>query len=511
MLLFSLLFLVSLAVALIPKKDFKPEVFILTDISNEPDDAESLVRLLLYSNEVDIKGLVATTSYWLNYTVHDEDIYPILEAYGKVHKNLLKHSKDYPSVSYFKSIVAKGSSAYGLLAFDQEKISEGAVNLIKSIDEAEESLFVLIWGGANTLAEALKEVSSTRSTEEVDLFASKIVAYSISDQDNAGPWIRKHFPGIKYIASVHGFSQYGHSAWVGISGDIYNFVDFGGPDTSLVTKEWVNEKVRSVGPLGKAYPMFLFNMEGDTPSTLYVLPNGLSDPHEPSFGSWGGRYTLSDISLVSGNHYGDALDYAIGKDNRTHVSAQASIWRWREAFQNDFEARMQWTVKSFEDAPHQPIIVTNGSVGYLPMVIDIVVGNEVVLDASESYDQNNNSLTFKWFHYIEPSLSQGNILEIPEIEITKLNDEGSIVSFTAPEFQQACFNVFSRPLEDCKKYHIVLEVTNNGTPSLTTYRRFILSTDKGNNTFESVEYKQAFFNGDATSQGDDDIYVHDEL
>jgi Protein of unknown function (DUF1593) len=40
----------------------KARVIVLSDIGNEPDDQMSLVRFLLYSNEFDVEGLVATTS-----------------------------------------------------------------------------------------------------------------------------------------------------------------------------------------------------------------------------------------------------------------------------------------------------------------------------------------------------------------------------------------------------------------------------------------------------------------
>src|SRR6478736_2970736 len=40
----------------------KQRLLVLSDIEADPDDAQSLVRLLLYSNELDIEGLVATTS-----------------------------------------------------------------------------------------------------------------------------------------------------------------------------------------------------------------------------------------------------------------------------------------------------------------------------------------------------------------------------------------------------------------------------------------------------------------
>lgn len=40
----------------------KHKAFVLTDMSNEPDDQMSLVRLLTYSNEIDIRGIGVVTS-----------------------------------------------------------------------------------------------------------------------------------------------------------------------------------------------------------------------------------------------------------------------------------------------------------------------------------------------------------------------------------------------------------------------------------------------------------------
>ncbi|ONH65393.1 hypothetical protein BON22_4741 [Cyberlindnera fabianii] len=493
-------FSIGLSAALVPQKDVKPNVFILTDISNEPDDAESLVRLLLYSNELDIKGIVATTSYWLNYTIHDEDIYPILDAYEKVHDNLLTHSRDYPPVSYFRSIVSLGSKTYGLAALEHEP-SEGALNLISVIDDTPlgETTYVLAWGGANVIAEALNQVTKTRSSEEVDEFVSKMLVYAISDQDNAGPWIRFHWPFLRYVVSIHGFNQYGHSAWVGMSGETYNFFDLGGPDTSLVDKAWVEKNVRSVGPLGAAYPEFMFIMEGDTPSTLFVLPNGLNDPEHPEFGGWGGRYTRSDLSGATHNHYGDAEDYAIGKDGKIHNSNKATIWRWREAYQGDFAARMQWTIKPFEETPHQPIVVANGTQSYKPFIINGTADSIIRLDISESYDLNGRPLTYKWMHYREISLTQGNLHEVSEIIITPVDKDGqgSIVEFQVPSFDEACHNLFKRPAP-CKSYHLIAEVSNDA--GVVAYRRFIIQVVPGeDDVYGEVKYEQNFG------------HVHDEL
>ena len=40
----------------------KPRVIVLTDITNEPDDEQSVVLFLCYTNEFNVEGLVATTS-----------------------------------------------------------------------------------------------------------------------------------------------------------------------------------------------------------------------------------------------------------------------------------------------------------------------------------------------------------------------------------------------------------------------------------------------------------------
>ena len=69
------------------EKKQKPRVLILTDIENEPDDAQSMVRFLTYSNMFDIEGLVATTSCWQRNKVADWRIHEIVDAYGKVRKD----------------------------------------------------------------------------------------------------------------------------------------------------------------------------------------------------------------------------------------------------------------------------------------------------------------------------------------------------------------------------------------------------------------------------------------
>src|SRR5690606_1714793 len=74
----------------------QPRVFVLTDIENEPDDAMSLVRFLVYANHFSIEGLVATTSEHQRARVAPQRIRRIVEAYGKVRDNLELHEPGFP-------------------------------------------------------------------------------------------------------------------------------------------------------------------------------------------------------------------------------------------------------------------------------------------------------------------------------------------------------------------------------------------------------------------------------
>ena len=74
-----------------------PRAVIISDIGNEPDDQMSLVRLLLYSNEIDIEALIATTSTWQKSVVHPETMRALIQAYGQVRSNLLLHAKGWPA------------------------------------------------------------------------------------------------------------------------------------------------------------------------------------------------------------------------------------------------------------------------------------------------------------------------------------------------------------------------------------------------------------------------------
>lgn len=459
----------------------KPRIFVTSDISNEPDDAQSLVRFLLYSNEFDVQGLVACTSTWMKKKVHPEDMRRIVEAYGQVVKNLNAHvhpDNQYPDVQYLLSLIKRGPPVYGKEALQPDvPLSDGASLLIDRLDASELPLWVLCWGGANVIAQALEEIRRTRSVDEAARLRRRLRVYTISDQDDTGSWIRTNFPKIFYICSIHGWKEYGMATWTGISGDLLMPLDPGGPDANLVGKEWLREHIQ-IGALGEQYPNSAFIMEGDTPTFLYLMQNGLGSPENPHWGSWGGRYVLTDLG-GSANHYSDAKDKVQGKNGRFFNSNQATIWRWRDAYQNDFAARMQWTLSDdLKKANHAPVaIVNDSSGGPEPLWIEAEAGTEITLDASKSYDPDGDELSFNWFQYKEPTSAQSLIhwTQVPDVEFFPVEKQKSIVKVKLPPPQISAVDILNGvALEKGQTLHFILEVKDNGTPSITTYKRVVV-------------------------------------
>src|SRR5689334_18655747 len=104
----------SLCFGATPESNDKPRVIVLTDIGNEPDDSESMVRFLLYTNDFDVEGLLAVTSTWLRTAVHPEMIEERVRAYGKVRDNLTVHAAGYPEMSSLLSLIKAGRPEYGM-------------------------------------------------------------------------------------------------------------------------------------------------------------------------------------------------------------------------------------------------------------------------------------------------------------------------------------------------------------------------------------------------------------
>ncbi|KAL5338047.1 hypothetical protein BJX70DRAFT_408958 [Aspergillus crustosus] len=467
----------------------KPRVFILSDISNEPDDQQSLTRYLLYANQFQTEGIVAVTSTWLRDTVHPEDMLTVIDAYGNVTENLNQHApldSPYPSAEEIRGLVRRGAESYGMTAVGQDiPLSDGAQLLFERLQTpSDQPLWILAWGGTNVLAQVLHHINTTLPEVEASTLRSKLRIYAISDQDDTGAWIRQSWPEVFYIASVHGWNQYGLAAWVGISGErYYGLGDQGGPSFSKVSHDWLSKNIQ-IGPYGKqAYPDYKFIMEGDTPTFLYLVQNGLGVAEEPSWGSWGGRYEkVNPSTVMQFNHYCDVADRVLGyglNNNRTYTSSAASIWRWREAYQNDFAARMQWSIPgNGSRANHHPVIAINGSSSLSPLSITVSVNSTIILDATGTSDPDHDALSFRWFQYREPGSNDWNIgNQVPELDVTTSRG-GRVARVRIPRAEES-YNGKGYNPSGCWLLHLILEVTDNGYHPLTSYRRILLQTTNG--------------------------------
>jgi Protein of unknown function (DUF1593) len=464
---FKLVFVLSISLfyqSLYAQVNHKKRVLIVTDIEADPDDTESMVRFLTYANEWDIEGLVAATSIHQKTMVAPESIKKVLLAYKKIQPNLLKHEKGFPSYDQLLLKVKKGLPVYGMEGVGEGKDSEGSNWIVQTLEKNDaRPIWFCVWGGTNVLAQALWKIQHTKSAADAEKLYKKIRIYTISDQDDSGPWIRKNFPGIFYLVTP-GYN-YSDAEWLGMS------FPFPGSNTEVVSKDWLAKNIQqSHGALGAVYPDVAYGMEGDTPSFLNLIENGLNDPEHPDYGGWGGRYEFylptfhdSNTGMFKRENWPkdepethaiwtNAEDSITGNDNKSYKSAQASIWRWRQAFQNDFAARIQWCVKPYNECNHPPVPRLG-----MPDSIIVKSGDLFYLNADGTYDPDGDSMSYLWFQYREAGTYPDQINFKPyAANLYKL-------PVTAPQ------------VEKPQTIHFILQVTDRGTPALTRYKRVIVT------------------------------------
>jgi hypothetical protein len=451
----------------------QPRVIAMTDIGGDPDDQQTMIRFLSYANEFDIKGLYATNTRGnINVSVIKE----MVTAWGSACDNLTRHADGWPTKEYLLSVIKAGLPVEGITwcghgngARDPETGEAGGIcgpdvdhligkdmdsdasdHLITVIDDSPDPTWVLVWGGTRELAQAIWKVSETRTESQLNEFISRIRIYSISLQDESMSWLISEFPDLFIIRTI--WSHRGIFVTPLL-------------DTSLFNSTWCDQNVRNHSALGAMYPGNVSNTpdrnglkEGDTPSMLYLINSGLSDPDDPSMGNWGGRFyaTLTD------KHWFEAEDdnpYSADKQRRT----EWTVARWLVARQNDFEARMDWQrYNNYGEANHNPVAVLNGDSTKNVIRLTVSSGKKVHLSADGTTDPDGDALNYRWWEYYEAGSENGAGL-----------DEGPSVSISKPCARNTGFMapVVSSP----KDIHIILEVTDDGSPNLTSYRRVVVT------------------------------------
>ncbi len=441
----------------------KPRLVVLTDIKNfEPDDQQSLIRLLVHADLYEIEGIVISTSWGfkdMNDHLDSIDLaINVIDAYKKDLPNLLKRSDQtgfaqdderqevgyWPSAQYLRDRTMFGSMYRGTVRLGEENNSKGSDLIIKLADEDDERpIWVAFWGGGNTLAQAIWQVQDTRSESELKAFLEKVRAYAITDQD------RSNIRGDGRQASLDGSSH----AWMR-----RNFSD----DLLFIWEEsawWyqVSAAKRGLWPeyeahiqhhgnLGNQYPKYRFGVEGDTPSFLHITPNGLNEPDEPTQAGWGG---YSEWGLGE-----DKNGYSY--TNRTgdaHTICRKYAAYFYSATFNNFAARMDWAKEG--KGNRNPAVVIDGDETLDVLTRKPKQGTAVKLDASESTDPDGDALDYKWWVQPEAGSYKG------AIEIRNSSSSQAAIEIPADSAG--------------KSVHLICEVTDDGVHNLTAYRRIIFT------------------------------------
>lgn len=437
----------------------KPRIVVLTDIGRpdlEPDDTESLVRLLCYADLLEIEGIITSTGWNCDPYPEESAAYrdSVIDAYGKDVNNLRNRSRQvgflslekekgiqtigyWPSVEYLRERSVMGSRRSGIGVIGENNDSPGSELMISLADEEDQRpIWVCAWGGANTLAQAIWKVKQTRSEDDLEKFIKKFRLYTITDQDmvyalrdsldySSHKWLRRDFPNDLLTIWDEGTWQV---------------------QCSLGIENWdfIKGNIQGHSEIGKLYPDYKYGVEGDTPSFFHVIPNGLHNPEKPMEAGWGGYHT-----------------WGVSKDNETYAwsswngeSERISKEYFRSFFHDqlaDFAARIEWAENGKGNV--NPTVIINGGDGLNPIFIEAVPDSDVLLDASRSFDSDGDSLQFKWHR--QEGIGNGQL---------------SIDNSTSP-----CATVHLSG-EEYQEHHIICEVHDEGPHRLPSYRRVIIHT-----------------------------------
>lgn len=423
--------LTSIAVA--QEQSNQPRIITTTDLGADPDDEQSMVRLLVCANEFDIEGLIVSTGCWKKTQSDTRMLDRLVDAYGSCVDNLKVHASGFPSVEYLRSISVMGQTDYGMSDVGDDKDSPGSELIIASVDKDDpRPVWVGGWGGTNTVAQAIWKVRATRSKEELSKFLGKLRVFDILGQDDGGAWIAKNFPEVFYIraSGVYGWAP---------------------------SDEYLKQHIQNHGPLGAVYPDRKWATEGDTPAFMHVYPTGLNDPDRIDQGSWGGRFDLMKKSGIRSmkpvTNEGDFDPYFMFGNSAEGASA---IKRWSTGYDNDFAARMDWSITGkYEDANHHPIAVVNGDTSRQVLQVSAAAGSTVELSADGSSDPDEDALSYAWSFYQEPSSYKG------EVQIEAVSSAAATVMLPSDAAG--------------KNLHMILELHDDGKPNLYAYRRIIIN------------------------------------
>ncbi|WP_210479282.1 DUF1593 domain-containing protein [Naasia sp. SYSU D00948] len=483
------------------QREDRPRTIVTAD--PELDDLNSMIRLLLFSNELRIDGLVYAssrfhwkgdgrgTTFFLPDREYDEPvssfrwapgerfIHDAVEAYAKVHANLVVHDPRYPSPDSLRSVIRDGNIEF---EGEMERDTPGS-RLIEEalLDDDPAPLHLQVWAGTSTIARALKAIedrfAGTAEWDDVRARVSrKAVITKFWSQDGTyDGYIRPNWPDIR-VTDIGGMA-YGYGIRRVVRPE----------DAHMLRAEWMREHITSVGPLGALYRVWgdgrqmvegdytdFFHLsgqsaeelremgytvwidpqpagewvsEGDTPNMLNLVQNGLRGHEHPSFGGWGGRGVRTE------DEGPDTWTTASSADRAPDGSTpgEYSMTRWFGHAQRDFATRLQWSVTpQYDDANHHPVV------GVEPGLDLTAAPGESLALTARAVDRDGDDLFYSWWQYAEAGTYAGT------------------VELTGADRAEATLDVPADAAPG-QTIHVILEVRDGAPMPLTRYARVIVT------------------------------------
>ncbi len=444
------------------------------------DDGNSLIRYLYYSSFFDLEALIVTNQlpdFNYNDTGPWEKAMGILEAYRNELPQLRKHDPNLPDYEsllavtkagrgaipiiwltnslHFKGAIASRyvESRWDSIRFDdwigeglnpngEPKDSEGSEFLQEVFNRDDNRpIYVQAWAGPITFIQALYRYRQREGEDKFRKLLSKLHIYGILLQDitfdyliDLNKIISMNCTNTGTATSTYKGERVAARWLLHEAGHFWRYVSGRNPVISP-------SEVNGHGPMSEIYDS---GGEGDTPSFLYLISSmfGLNDPEDPTQGSWGNMFYPMEDEFPKGYFH-------------TCFQPDHELTRWIPDARNSFKNRLKWSVDEPDEVNQEPIIIINGNKSNKVIHISSAPGRKVKLDASRSFDPDNNDLTYNWFRYKNADSYEG------DFEIDKPEEARQVIR--VPE-----------DLAD-KTIHLVLEVRDNGIPGLVSYRRVILN------------------------------------